>query len=267
VRGNLMRWGSCGFLVGVLAVTAVGCAKPAARGPRIVFREKEYSASAVKGHLSHSFFFRNEGNEPLEITKVASSCGCTITTAKKTTLAPGEESSIEADMSVLPVRRQSFVFVHTNDPVAEVTSLKLFATNVTPRQLEFSPTAMRFDVAANGAHRTRGLLRLVIWQKPPTAVPDLKQLTLSPAEERITVTPLNPTVASEMVVPWAATFQPTDGWLEVLKVPERQVFLLPFELEYRAGATKGITRSGVLAKRGKTQDEDSAILLITANVK
>ena len=45
--------------------------------------------------VSHNFKFTNTGSEPLIISDVKSSCGCTVPTYPKTPIKPGEEGTIQ----------------------------------------------------------------------------------------------------------------------------------------------------------------------------
>lgn len=58
---------------------------------------KEYNFGKVKeadGKVSHVFEIKNTGNAPLVITRVMSSCGCTVPTYDKEPIAPGKSSKI-----------------------------------------------------------------------------------------------------------------------------------------------------------------------------
>lgn len=59
--------------------------------------EKEYNFGKIKeseGKVSHVFEIKNTGNAPLVLTRVMSSCGCTVPTYTKEPIAPGKSSKI-----------------------------------------------------------------------------------------------------------------------------------------------------------------------------
>jgi len=63
------------------------------------------------------FIFKNTGREPLSITKVKSSCGCTITGYDKIPVLPGKESKITATYNSRkagPFRKTISVFMSDN---------------------------------------------------------------------------------------------------------------------------------------------------------
>jgi hypothetical protein len=46
--------------------------------------------------VSHTFTFRNQGDEPLVISSVQASCGCTVTDYSKDPVPPGGEGYVKA---------------------------------------------------------------------------------------------------------------------------------------------------------------------------
>ena len=58
---------------------------------------KEYNFGTIKegeGKVSHVFEIKNTGNAPLVLTRVMSSCGCTVPSYSKEPIAPGKSSKI-----------------------------------------------------------------------------------------------------------------------------------------------------------------------------
>lgn len=58
---------------------------------------KEYDFGKIKeseGKVSHVFEIKNTGNAPLVLTRVMSSCGCTVPSYDKEPIAPGKTSKI-----------------------------------------------------------------------------------------------------------------------------------------------------------------------------
>lgn len=65
---------------------------------KIVAKETEHDFGTFKesdGDVSHIFVVTNEGNAPLVITRVISSCGCTTPTFTKEPIAPGKSGEIK----------------------------------------------------------------------------------------------------------------------------------------------------------------------------
>lgn len=68
------------------------------------FTEMDYSFGSVKeegGLVKHVFYFTNTGTEPLNLVDVKGSCGCTIPTWNKQSVAPGKKDSIVVNFNPL----------------------------------------------------------------------------------------------------------------------------------------------------------------------
>ena len=66
------------------------------------------------------FEFTNVGDEPLIITRVKSSCGCTVPKKPDGPIAPGESSTIEVKYDtkrVGPIRKTVTVYSNANEPI------------------------------------------------------------------------------------------------------------------------------------------------------
>ncbi len=68
----------------------------AVQGPFIEFKEKLKRFGEIKqgDKVEHTFAFVNAGNEPLIISNVLTTCGCTAPSWPKEPIEPGDESSI-----------------------------------------------------------------------------------------------------------------------------------------------------------------------------
>ncbi len=65
--------------------------------PKITFKEKNYDFGVlIDGEkVSHIFHFKNTGNTELVITKVSTTCGCTVADYPTKPIPPGGEGKIE----------------------------------------------------------------------------------------------------------------------------------------------------------------------------
>lgn len=65
-------------------------------GPKISFKESSFDFGEIKQGdvVEHVFVFENSGNEPLILTDVRTTCGCTVPKWPKEPLAPGNSASI-----------------------------------------------------------------------------------------------------------------------------------------------------------------------------
>jgi hypothetical protein len=78
--------------------------KPAAPNPnaaKISFKADNYDfGTVVEGpQVTHDFKFKNEGKEPLILSNVRASCGCTVPTWPREPILPGKEAVISATYS------------------------------------------------------------------------------------------------------------------------------------------------------------------------
>lgn len=85
----------------VLLMAAVGFAQTASanaeQGAQIVFQESEYNFGDISqgDKVSYTFNFENSGNEPLIISNVITTCGCTAPSWPREPIAPGESAKID----------------------------------------------------------------------------------------------------------------------------------------------------------------------------
>lgn len=76
--------------------TATAATKTA--GPVITFEESKYDFGSVAqgGMVDHTFKFKNTGNQPLIISNIGVSCGCTVPEYSKAPVLPGKTGSLSA---------------------------------------------------------------------------------------------------------------------------------------------------------------------------
>ncbi len=69
---------------------------PNPNSPKLNFKEETYSFSEVPEgpQVTHEFKFQNTGKEPLVLSNVKASCGCTTPSWPKEPILPGKEAAI-----------------------------------------------------------------------------------------------------------------------------------------------------------------------------
>lgn len=80
----------------------------------------DYGEVAKGGDGVRVFEFTNTGNEPLIISDVKSSCGCTVPKKPKGPVAPGASSTIEVKYDtnrVGPIRKTVTVYSNADEPI------------------------------------------------------------------------------------------------------------------------------------------------------
>ncbi|NTU51659.1 MAG: DUF1573 domain-containing protein [Candidatus Aminicenantes bacterium] len=126
----------------ILAVLAL--AAPAqAKKPRAVFKAMSHDFGKVKQGdvVSHEFTFRNEGDAPLVVERIETTCGCTAALVSEKSIGPYKEGKIKAtfDTRGYSGRMTRFLYVVSNDAVNPRGELSLSV------DIEVPPSA-RIDI-------------------------------------------------------------------------------------------------------------------------
>lgn len=117
--------------VAVLGVLGLFTHSPATAAPKFVVPRMEVEiGDLLAGETAEAeFVIENTGTEPLQLTHVGTSCGCTTTNYPKT-LAPGEKGTIKAQLTSNALwsgRVQKEITVKSNDPETPLLTLHLIA--------------------------------------------------------------------------------------------------------------------------------------------
>lgn len=127
------------ILAAVLSLTV-----PAVAGPQLTFDKNIYDFhSVIQGKtVAHSFTFRNTGDAPATITRVSSSCGCTVANVSDKVIPPGKYGAIKAafDSSDFygPISKEVFVYLGDQHKPAYILTMKGLVIEelaITPRQI------------------------------------------------------------------------------------------------------------------------------------
>jgi hypothetical protein len=106
-------------LFGVAIFLCLGVLSYGEKGPKIVFKDESFDFGKIKQGdvVSHKFVFKNEGNAPLKINKVTSSCGCTAALVSQKKVAPGGKGEIKATLNSRGYRGNltKYIYVESND--------------------------------------------------------------------------------------------------------------------------------------------------------
>ncbi len=103
-----------------------------AKAAKIEVDNKVFDFGEIKqgDKTAHTYYITNTGKTDLIIRKVKASCGCTAIKPAKTTIAPGEKTSITAEFNSAGKkgRQNKSVTVITNDPLASNILLRIQGT-------------------------------------------------------------------------------------------------------------------------------------------
>lgn len=114
-----------------IALLVMVCLWPAAIAwsqPSIEFETTsfDFGTNYPNQDLVHTFEFTNKGNQPLEINRVNTSCGCTAAVASSTTIPASATGALSVTMTTISTgQMEKSVMVETNDPDKRRLVLKL----------------------------------------------------------------------------------------------------------------------------------------------
>jgi hypothetical protein len=98
-----------------------------AAAPRIVVEEESFDFGTILqgDKVEKVFRFRNDGDAPLVVDRVKTSCGCTAALLSASTLAPGESGEVRTsfDSTRFSGSVQKTVAVYSNDPSRAIVQL------------------------------------------------------------------------------------------------------------------------------------------------
>lgn len=106
-----------------------------AKGPKIKFTEEVKNFGEIKQGdvVKHVFSFKNTGTEPLILSNVATTCGCTASNWPKEPIMPGKTASIEASFnSAGKIGQQNKVLTVYSNSVEGESRVSIQCNVVTP---------------------------------------------------------------------------------------------------------------------------------------
>ena len=107
-----------------------------AEGPAITFEEASFDFGDIHqgDQVEHVFNFENSGNQPLIITNVQTTCGCTATDWPREPILPGDAQSLKVKFnSAGKYGRQNKVITIVSNAVSPLNQVKI-VTNVLPKK-------------------------------------------------------------------------------------------------------------------------------------
>lgn len=127
---------SAAFLASFLAAAPQAAGSGAEQQPRLKFEAEKHDFGKVKQgqSVTYEFIFENQGDAPLFIEKVETSCGCTAALLSEKNIAPGKKGKIKStfDTQGYGGRVTKYIFVESNDPSHPRVELAVTAEVQTP---------------------------------------------------------------------------------------------------------------------------------------
>ena len=101
--------------------------KPMIAAPQKIFNFGDLREGQI---VAHNFKIFNRGGDTLKISKLRSSCGCTVVNSGKMNVAPGDSTIVRATFNTHNRKgeQRKYIYVVSNDPVTPRLKLQLHAT-------------------------------------------------------------------------------------------------------------------------------------------
>ncbi len=111
------------------------------KGPSIKFDNTEYDYGTIYqgGDGSCDFKFKNTGDEPLVLSSVRSSCGCTVPSWPKDPILPGQSASIKVTYDTKRIGTISKQIIVISNAVSEPSLTLAIKGNVLQKPNEVLP--------------------------------------------------------------------------------------------------------------------------------
>jgi len=134
------------IIIGLIFVLAFSIYGYFSAVPGVENNEQDYSKIEIRSQtfdfgeveygqiLKHTFKIRNSGNQILEISKVATSCGCTMAQINQEKINPQEEIDLEVTYDTGAMsgahakgNQERIIYIKSNDPINPQTEVTIFA--------------------------------------------------------------------------------------------------------------------------------------------
>jgi hypothetical protein len=193
------------FLTAILILAASVCTARA----ELVWEKTEQSFTTVPGQVmvKAAYPFKNKGADPVTITGLKTSCGCTTATPSKLAYAPGESGTINAVFSIgsRTGLQKKTIRIETNDQHTQ----ELLLTVTIPELLRIEPS---FVLWTAGEPATEKIVTLTVKADPPFKITGLKGV---PEKIKASLEALPDGVGYRLHLQPKDTTSTTEGWLEL----------------------------------------------------
>jgi hypothetical protein len=162
--------------------------------------QRTFTVRPGQTSVATKYHFTNYGTEPVTITDIRTSCGCTTAALEKRKYAPGESGAIEAKFNFAghTGHQEKWIFVSTDLSVSDPTLLSL-AVDIPP-DLAIQPSFVMWRVGDQLAAKTirvtvpENLPANIVSVRPENPALKLNYHTIRPGKElEVKVTPPNTT--------------------------------------------------------------------------
>lgn len=169
-------------------------------GPRAFFPETVFVGDAVDGKLEHVFEIRNLGSADLLVDKITPSCGCTAPAVQQLRVGPGETGRLPVVMTTVPLRRQSTIYLQTNDQNSPNAILTIKSRPANLLDLEFVPSMRTIRLRRGESRHVASMIKLTEWDASATGD---WQFTLSSSSDDVRVSQTKSNQATANITVWS----------------------------------------------------------------
>ena len=127
-------------------VAPAATGKVATSGPAITFTETKHDFGNIKQGdvVEYTFNFKNTGNQPLLISDVGVTCGCTATDYTKTPVAPGQAGYVKAKFnSAYKSGMQNKIITVKSNATAGDAQVAIISNVVVPTEASARPAGIK----------------------------------------------------------------------------------------------------------------------------
>lgn len=113
-------------------------------GPKIFVEENTFNFGEIYGgeEVAHTFTFQNTGDAPLNVTKVRSSCGCTVAVPSEKIIPPGGTGELKATFDSERFRGEisKTIYLYTDDPIRGV--VQFYIRGIVKEEVVLTPSVL-----------------------------------------------------------------------------------------------------------------------------
>ncbi len=140
------------LLSSLLFLSSCASLTPLPPQPHMAFEELNYDfgIAGPGDRITHIFKFTNVGSEPLQITRVSTSCGCTAALLSKKEIFPGGSGEIRATFKTKRFEgvQETTITVYSNDP--DDPNIDLTIIGAIKRDVAVVPQGINFGDVQKG---------------------------------------------------------------------------------------------------------------------
>lgn len=142
-------------ILAIFILLLTGCFCPAMASPEIVTVDPAFHFGTIAegDKVEHVFTFTNQGDKPLLIDRVRSTCGCTGTLLSQKEIPPNQSGEVKILFNSTGMHGPvvKWIYIYSNDPVNPKAKLQL--NGIIKPEIDILPSQLRLTGMAPGEKR------------------------------------------------------------------------------------------------------------------